>query len=438
MCLLLETILKDQGLEVITASDGVEAIEKFKNHNVALTILDVKIPKMNGMQVLQQILSINEKAIVIMLTAYATIKTAVEAIKMGAFDYITKPFEVSELERVVQRGINVWQVVSENQRLKQQVKDLTAADYFVGDSAEARLVFEMIEKVAPTDYTVLITGESGTGKSLLAKVIHQRSERRNGPFIGVNCAAIPPTLVESELFGHEKGAFTGAHQRKIGKIERANGGTLFLDEISTLSLTAQATLLQVLQEKQFERVGGTAPVKVDLRVIAATNRDLRQLVAEGLFREDLYYRLNVITIRIPSLRERCEDLVPLAHYLLQKLSPQRSVMLAPETCQLLKQYSWPGNIREMENVLRQALVMVGNQEVILPEHLPAETFTPAYGWKRSSDQLGLKEMLRMVERDIIQQALKENDMDVSKAAVKLKIPLRTLYYRIKKLEIEVN
>lgn len=449
MSVLIREVLSRQGYGIVAVNNGNDALQAHRDHSIALTLMDIKIPGLNGLEALEKIRARDSRAMVIIITAYGSIETAVEAMRKGAFDFVTKPFDISDLEKVVSKALATWELVSENRSLRRRLKALTEPLQLVGGSDSLKRVKKLAERVAGTDYSVLITGESGSGKSLLARLIHQHSTRRECPLINVNCAAIPANLIESELFGHEKGAFTGAVQRKIGKFERANQGTIFLDEISTLELTSQAKLLQILQEQVFERIGGTQTLQTDVRIIAATNQDLKSLVEQGRFREDLYFRLNVVPINMPALRERRDDIVPIARYLLQRLDPGRNWLLTPESAALMRNYSWPGNIREMENVLKQTIVLLGSSDVIRPECLPQDLHVPAErgavpgleashsgDWPAAGGSL--KEMLQEVERQIIMQALSECNANINQAARRLQVPVRTLYFRMSKLNLPLH
>jgi DNA-binding NtrC family response regulator len=332
------------------------------------------MPDMNGVEVLKAAREINPGLSVVMITAHGTIKTAVDAMKLGAFDYITKPFDMDEIKLIVKNALERSRLLGENVELKQELKGRYKFDNIVGTSKKMQEVYKIIERVAGSNATVLIRGESGTGKELVARAIHYNSPRAQKQFIAVSCAALPETLLESELFGHEKGSFTGATGQKIGRFELAHQGTLFLDEIPEVSPAVQVKLLRALQEREFERVGGTKTVKVDVRLIAATNRDLEQLVADGLFRADLYYRLQVIQVFLPSLRERTEDIPPLVEHFIQKFNKENGKevkFLSPEAMDLVMKYDWPGNIRELENAMERCVVLADpTVEMITPDLLP--------------------------------------------------------------------
>jgi len=435
MRFVLDECLKRQGYRTILAADAEQGVELFAAKLPDLVILDFKIPKGNGLEVLEQIIGQDPEALVIMLTGHATINLAVESMKKGAYDFVTKPFEVEELMQIVEKAVGRRKIFLENEAAKEKALACPAERYWPENSPAMAKINKVIDHVAQSDYTVLLEGESGTGKSLIAREIHERSLRRQGPFVVVDCGTLPANLIESELFGYEKGAFTGAQNQKTGKIERADGGTLFLDEISTLDFDSQAALLHVIQNKEFERLGGSCPRPVDIRIISASNRNLKKLVEDKVFRHDLYYRLKVFTIVMPSLQERAEDILPLTYYFLKKYCPSRPVRLSPEAALKLKYYEWPGNIRELENAVKHALILLGEEDVIENRHLPLE-LDQGY-WSGRSRKLSLREMVENTERNVIRQALLENDLNVDQCARALRVSRRTLYYRLKKLGIDL-
>jgi len=369
---VLSVLLKAEGYEVIPVDNGEKAMELIKSTPFDLMISDIRMRPVDGITLLKSARELRPSMSVLMITGYGTIETAVEALKYGAFDYITKPFKVDELLITVQRAIEYNKTINENIDLKAQLNSKYRLENIIAESRSMRNVCEMIERVAPTDATVLIYGESGTGKELVAKAIHAYSVRKTKKFLPLNCAALPEPLLESELFGHVKGAFTGASSDKTGLFEVANNGTLFLDEIDSMPLSIQAKLLRVLQDKQIRKVGGNEPVTVDVRVLASTNSRLEQLIAQGTFREDLYYRLSVIPIEIKPLRERPEDILPLVYHILHReLGANKELPhIDPEVLSIFEQYSWPGNVRELENALKHALTFAKNG-IISKDCLPA-------------------------------------------------------------------
>lgn len=372
---VLEAVFTKDGYQVKTAENGRKALDILSTDpNLDVAVCDLIMPDMNGVEVLKAAKEINPKLSVVMITAHGTIKTAVDAMKLGAFDYITKPFDMDEIKLIVKNALERSQLLGENVELKQELKTRYKFDNIIGTSSKMQEVYKIIERVAASNATVLIRGESGTGKELVARAIHYNSPRAQKQFIAVSCAALPETLLESELFGHEKGSFTGATGQKIGRFELAHQGTLFLDEVPEISPAVQVKLLRALQEREFERVGGTKTVKVDVRLIAATNRDLEQLVADGVFRADLYYRLQVIQIFLPSLRERRDDIPTLVEHFIQKFNKENGKevkFFAPEAMDLVMQYGWPGNVRELENAVERCVVLADpSSEMITPDLLP--------------------------------------------------------------------
>lgn len=374
----LARVLSSRGYQVATAGSGEEGLKLVRTALPEMVFLDIRMTGMSGLEVLQRLRTIDPHAVVILMTAYGTTQTAIEAMKYGAFDYIVKPFDVEKVLQLAESGLKARRGAKEFQG---QERILNSDDYqegIVGRSEPMQQVFKLIGQVAPSDVTVLVTGESGTGKELVARCIHQHSGRSRKPFVAVNCAAIPENLIESELFGHERGAFTGATGQRAGRFEQCDGGTIFLDEIGDMALPTQTKILRVLQEGEIQRVGGSGTIKVDVRVIAATNRDLEGMVAARSFREDLYYRLNVVRLRLPPLRERMEDLPLLVDFLLQKLEKSgktQAKKLSPDAMALLRQHRWPGNVRELENVVYRSAVMAQG-DVILIRDLPAELHAP--------------------------------------------------------------
>jgi two-component system response regulator PilR (NtrC family) len=368
----LSIMLKKEGHEVVVAENGGSALKVIQAEIFDLLITDIKMPGVDGMEVLKSVKEVSPETVVIMITAFASTGTAVEAMKLGAYDYITKPFKVDEIRMVIQKALEKRHLRKENILLRREIASRAGFANFIGTSAAMQRVFSLIRQVADTKSTVLITGESGTGKELVAKAIHFNSSRNGGPFVTVNCGALPETLLESELFGYMKGAFTGATSNKQGLFEAANGGTIFLDEISATTPALQIKLLRVLQEREFMRVGGTVDIKMDARVIAASNRDLLAEISKGTFREDLYYRLNVIPINLPTLRDRREDIPPLCAYFLEKHLPssrKKITGFSKEAMDVLMHYSYPGNVRELENIVERAIILEKGH-LIAPENLP--------------------------------------------------------------------
>jgi len=423
---LKEALLR-QGYKVDTAEDGEEALRKVKEKGYDLVITDVRMPGVDGMTVLESVKRDFADTEVVVITAYGTIRNAVEAMKMGAYDYLTKPFSVEEVEVVVQRALERKRLISENIRLKRELEKVQGLRTLVGQSPAMRKVLEMIEMVAPTKATVLIQGESGTGKELVADAIHRLSPRKNGPFVKVNCAAIPESLVESELFGHEKGAFTHAVKRSRGRFEMADGGTLLLDEIGEITPAVQAKLLRVLQDGTFQRVGGEGTLKVDVRVIATTNRDLWKAVQEGKFREDLYYRLQVVPIYIPPLRERKEDIPLLVQHFLKMYGEREGkegLTVSEKAMDILMDYDWPGNIRELENAVERAVILAKGK-VLKPENF----FVGSTFREKESD--GGATTLAEMERRFILRTLREEGGNRTRTAQRLGISVRTLRNKLR-------
>ncbi len=443
--LILAAVLEEEGFETMTANSGHEAIEILKNSDVDLVLTDMKMPGMDGIELLENVKAKDPELPVIMMTAYGTVEKAVEAMQKGAYNYIMKPFENDSLVIYVKKAVAVYQMVKENRQLRSAVKSQYSFGNIIGKSKVMTDVFETIRKIAPTNATVLIEGESGTGKELVAKAIHFNSPRRNKPFVAVNCSAFAETLLESELFGHEKGAFTGAAAMKKGRFELADTGTLFLDEIGELSQNIQVKLLRVLQEKTFERVGGVKLVAADIRIIAATNRKLKDEVEQGRFREDLFYRLNVLPLVLPPLRERSEDIRLLVNHFVKKYAGERKsdipvtgIEQAAE--RIFYEYSWPGNVRELENVIERAVILCPD-ELIRVSDLPRN-------FKDNADNTlhldgipadaSLYDTLTTVEKKMIERAMKMADNVQTHAAQILGIGKSGLSQKLKKYYPELS
>jgi DNA-binding NtrC family response regulator len=421
---------KNEGYRVDTAENGMEALRKLQENRWDIALVDIKMPGMDGMELQRHIKRIDSTIILIIITAYATVDTAVEAMKEGAYDYVSKPIDPDKLTILIRNAVNQRRLIAENIQLRQKVEELSLQDEIVGESPQIKKILEMIDTVAKTDATVMIRGESGTGKELVAQAIHGKSNRRYFPIISINCGAFPEGLLESELFGHEKGAFTGAQYKRKGKLEMANGGTLFFDEIGNITPKMQMDLLRVIETKQFTPLGSNKVSNVDFRIISATNSDLEKKVAEKDFREDLYYRLNVFSIQIPPLRERPADIPLIARYFLDKYVRSMSkhvTDISPEAMKMLVQYNWPGNIRELRNTIERALVVVGERAQIEPDDLNL-LFLP----KATSPGDSLEE----IEKAHVQRILEQSDWNISRSAEILKIDRVTLYNKIKKYGLQ--
>ena len=433
---VLNTLLSAEGYAVESALGGEKARDLILSESFDLMICDIRMSPINGMELLKLVHDERSQLAVIMLTAYGSVETAIESLKLGAFDYITKPFSVDELLITVRRALDYRQALSENQNLKVRLEAHYQLDNIVAESKAMLNVCDMIRKVAPTDTTVLITGESGTGKEVVAQAIHACSPRSKKPFLAVNCAALPEPLLESEMFGHAKGAFTGASAEKVGLFEAAGGGTLFLDEIGSIPLNIQGKLLRTLQEKEVRRVGSNKTVPVDVRLLAASNQRLEDRIREGEFREDLYYRISVIPLDIPPLRRRPEDILPLTYHFLRKETPSERTPPAPtpEVCRLLEAYAWPGNVRELENAVKHALTFA-RDDTLTPDVFPpriasacgAGGVSPAREAERGKS---LKAFLREKEKEYLRQVLELTGGNKEAAAEKLKISLATLYRKL--------
>lgn len=441
---LLAEALKKEGYDVEAFSNGADAIERGRQQRVDLVLTDIRMGTVDGLTVLREFKRFSPDTSIVLLTAFGSLEGAIEAIKQGAYDYLAKPFKKEEIKLVVQRSLDHCRLVRENTRFREELKTKDEWSPLVGSSPAMLEVYKLVARVSESKSTVLLQGESGTGKELIARAIHANGPRRDKPFVPVNCGALPDTLLESEMFGYEKGAFTGAVGTKAGLFEAANGGTLFLDEIGELGQALQVKLLRVMQDQEVRRVGGTGSLKVDVRIIAATNRDLEQFVKEGKFRDDLYYRLNVVRITLPSLAERKEDIPMLAHHFLQKCaagSPQVVCGFLPETMALLKQYRWPGNVRELENAIERA-VSLSHGPLLTPDDLPeairnaSASNGDVKASKADEDEVCLT--LEEVEKRHLIRVLKETKGNKVKAAKILGIDRRTLYRMAERFGLDLG
>jgi DNA-binding NtrC family response regulator len=442
--LTLQHLVQTEYLQVDTASDGVEALNALLNNNYSVLITDLRMPRQTGMQIIEEVQRRRLPVTIIVMTGHGSIEEAVHAMRLGACDFLTKPIDPHALRLTVQRALRDRALRDEVLYLREQLQqhDRCAFQGVLSKNPKMHQIFELISNLGHTSSTVLIEGETGTGKEIVARAIHTVSEHRKGPLIAINCAAVPETLLESELFGHEKGAFTSAVAQRQGRFELADGGTLFLDEVGDVPAAMQAKLLRVLQERRFERVGGTESIEVDVRVVAATNRSLRKLVKQGKFREDLYYRLNVVKIDLPPLRDRAEDIPLLAMHFAQKYAPPggEPLKIAPQAMDAMLQYRWPGNIREVENAIERACV-TAHDGVIRPEDLPPEVTTPAKPRPPFSIDLhkALPEMLRKVTADVEQQyirkALKKSHGNIGRCAKLCGLSRRSISAKIAEYQI---
>ena len=421
---------KEDGYSVSSAENAADALRRLQGQKWDIILLDIKMPGMDGMELQQRIRELDQDATIIFITAHATVDTAVKALKNGAFDYVTKPVDPDYLSHLVANALKQRSLANENVKLKEQISEFSKAEDIVGESSQMHKVFELIQTVAKTDTTVMIRGESGTGKELIARAIHSNSDRRYFPIVAVNCGALAEGILESELFGHERGAFTGAQYRRKGKLELADGGTLFLDEVGNIDTKTQMDLLRAIETKQFSRVGGNEIIKVDFRVICATNKDLEKAVSEGSFREDLYYRLNVFSIFIPPLRERKGDIPQLVTYFIQKYARSMNkpmTGISSEAMDTVVRYNWPGNVRELENAIERAMV-VGKPPKIVPEDLPFQLTERNHVLPSGS--------LAAAEKAHIIAMLEQNHWNISRSADILQIDRVTLYNKIEKFGLK--
>jgi len=443
---VLSELLRDEGFEVFTAPGGDDALKIVKDVDLDMVISDMQMPGMDGMELLGEIKKHDDDLPVLIITAYAEVDKAVKAMQEGAFSYLAKPFSNDELIVSINKAVSHRSLLKENIRLRQEIRERNSFGGMVGKNPRMKQVYELIEKVAPTPASVLITGESGTGKELVAKAIHVNSPREPYPFITVNCAALADNLLESELFGHEKGAFTGAASMRKGRFELADRGTIFLDEIGEIPLALQSKLLRVLQERTLERVGGTRTMTIDVRIISATNKDLKEEVQQGRFREDLFYRLNVIHVALPALRERMDDLPLLVQYFVQKCADnlaKEQLQISPDALRLLMNLPWEGNVRELENTIERAAILC-NDDIIEPEDVQPESISvdSSASWTQEldlfqliPDSVKLNDVLYIVEEKMLIQALEESNQIQARAAEMLGITKSLLQYKMKKYGI---
>jgi two-component system NtrC family response regulator len=433
---VLDALLSEAGYEVMAAAGGARALAMLEDEEPDLMVTDMRMPRMSGLELIAAVKERYPDLPVIVMTAYGTVENAVEAMKLGAVDYIMKPFENQELLLTIDKALKLRRLMAQNRLLKEDARRAGGFGRIIGDCRSMRAVFAVVAKVAATKATVLITGESGTGKELIARAIHEQSPRADEPFVAVNCMALTETLLESELFGHEKGSFTGASARRKGRFELADKGTLFLDEVGEIAPSLQVKLLRVLQERTFERVGGNQPISVDVRIVAATNRDLAAAVAQGRFREDLFYRLNVVRVELPPLRERREDLPALVAHFVRRYAAEMgraAPAVSPEAMALIYDYAWPGNVRELENALERAVIMAGGE--IRPQDLPLEVgpgaAEPCSAPELPSD-MGINQAVEDLERRMILRALQEANGVAAHAAEALGVTKSNLAYKMKK------
>jgi len=427
---MLTRVLSPEGFMVKEANNGLEALKRLQEENYSLVLLDLKMPGLNGIETLKEIRQNDLNLPVIMMSAYGSIPEAVEAMKLGALDYLIKPFDIEELKIIIKRAIKQYELEVENIYYREEEEKRFNFDEIIGKSSSINKVLEMVKSVASTPATVLITGENGTGKELIARAIHKNSLRKNSPFVVVNCVAFSPNLLESELFGHEKGSFTGAIAKRIGRFEMANGGTIFLDEIGEMDLTIQTKLLRVLQEREFERVGSSRTIKVDVRILSATNKDLKKEIEERRFREDLFYRLNVFNVDVPPLRERKEDIPLIVEHLTgkyNKILNKKVKKVSAKAMELLLDYNYPGNIRELENIIERSMIMA-KDEIIDEKY---------FNFISKEEYIEKKGTLKETEKELIIKYLIQNKGNRTKTAEILGISRRSLQNKIKEYQINL-
>jgi DNA-binding NtrC family response regulator len=437
---LFSKILKEEGYQVLIALNGHDGVATIKKEKPDLVILDLRLPGMDGIEILREIRRFDKDLLVVVLTGYETVKSAVEAMKLGAYDYLSKPVNIDKIKVLIKDALRTQVLMKKAQSLrKNNINGKVSFDHIIGNSPQMREVLDLVKRVSGHDISVFLRGESGTGKELVARAIHNNSIRSDKSFVVIDCAILPDTLVESEIFGHEKGAFTGAHERKFGKFELAEKGTVFLDEIGNLTPHTQVKLLRALQEREIERLGGKKPIKVDFRLIVATNVDLEKAIAAGRFREDLYYRLNVFPISLPPLRDRDGDIEQLAEYYLKKFNRafEKNVKnISKEAVNLLNQYAWPGNVRELRNVMESAVLLASDS--VLPPHFPLKIQGDSEerpDFPQSLKEVG-KKAKEKAEKETIEKTLNEVNWNKSKASKLLDVDYKTLYNKIKEYHIQ--
>jgi two-component system response regulator AtoC len=441
---LLRQLLTDEGYSVTEAATGTEVVAQVAESSPDLVIMDVRMPELDGIEALPKVKSASPKTSVLIMTAFGSSNAAIKAMELGAFDYITKPFELDKISHTVKRAFDYQDLAQEVEVLRDEISSLVQTERIVGNSPPMQEVYKTVGKVAKADATVLITGESGTGKELVAEALHYNSNRRSGPMVKVSCAALPETLLEAELFGHEKGSFTGAMTQRRGRFEMADKGTIFLDEIGEMTVPTQTKLLRVLQERKIERIGSNLPIKVDIRIVVATNKDLQKQVEQSKFRDDLYYRLNVINIHMPPLRDRKEDIPSLVEHFLAKhrySATAQPAAISEEAIRRLMEYNWPGNVRELENVIERAVVLsrgqiITSRELPFGDHEAGEGEDSEGDADAKGDSSFFKKSVAQFEKDLIMKALRDANANRSKAAEMLGIYRRLLYAKIKEYGLE--
>jgi DNA-binding NtrC family response regulator len=442
---MLSTAIRKAGYQVDEVADGKLAVEKIRKQPYHLVITDLRLPTLSGIEILNIQKEIDPNIPVLLMTAYGTIEEAVEAMKQGAFDFLPKPVDIAHLLLLINRAFEQRRIMVENILLKEEFQRAYGIPKIIGESTSIQAVSQSIQRVAPTDATVLLTGESGTGKEVFSRAIHQLSPRRDKPFVTVNCAAIPSTLIENELFGHEKGSYTGAFARKVGKFELADQGTIFLDEIGELHISVQAKVLRVIEEQSFERIGGVETIRVNTRLVAATNRDLKEQVGKKEFREDLFFRLSVIPVHIPPLRDRISDVRPLAQFFLEKFSRElhrQGLQLSPEAARALEEYSWPGNVRELQNTIERAVILCDGKSIMradlnfaFEKKAQSEDFAHMIDLSGSLTDVSSRAS-RAAEKIKIKQALELSNWNKTQASEILEVSYKTLLNKVKEYELE--